>query len=88
MHGRPGGLSAVSALVAALLLPPTAAAVPSPQDRERQVNTFTTAAQSFAAVASDSYSYGFFVKRTMPQSWRTGACCGCGTAWPCSRRVP
>ena len=28
-------------------------------------------------------SPGRFAKRIMPRCWKTGACCGCGTAWCC-----
>jgi len=53
MHDGQTSLSATRVLVSLLFLAGGALAQPSPQDRERQVNTFTSSAQSFSGIASE-----------------------------------
>ena len=47
------GLPAIAALAASLLATRASIALPSPQDRERQVNSWTSGVQSLSAAASD-----------------------------------
>jgi len=46
--------------------------------------TCTTSRSQPAADGSPKCCRGCSAKRIMPPCWRTGACCGCGTAWSCS----